>query len=85
MSNARLFAPAQVAELLSIDVDSVMRLAREGAVQAVRVGEPPVWRIDAASVNAYLEAQAEDGRRRALWAESQNASLPEVWGQPGSV
>lgn len=85
MTEARLLAPAQVAEILAIEVDSVMALAREGRVHAVRVGEPPVWRIDAGSVNAYLDEQAEDARRHALWHESRNASLPEVWGRPGPV
>ncbi|WP_119698169.1 helix-turn-helix domain-containing protein [Microbacterium halotolerans] len=85
MTGSRLFTPAQVAEVLAIDVDSVMALAREGRVHAVRVGSPASWRIDAESVNAYLGEQAEDARRRALWHESQNASMPEVWGTPGTL
>lgn len=85
MSGQRFFTPAQVAEILAVDVDSVMALAHEGRVHAVRVGTPAVWRIDAESVNSYLEEQAEDARRRALWRESQNASFPEVWGRPKTV
>ncbi|MGO1848821.1 MULTISPECIES: helix-turn-helix domain-containing protein [unclassified Microbacterium] len=85
MTGPRLFTPAQVAEILAIDVDSVMALAEEGRVHAVRVGSPASWRIDAESVNTYLDEQAEDARRRALWQESQNASIPEVWGTPGSL
>lgn len=85
MTGERFFTPAQVAEILAVDVDSVMALAHEGRVHAVRVGTPAVWRIDAGSVNAYLDEQAEDARRRALWLQSQNASFPEVWGRPNAV
>lgn len=80
-----MFTPAQVAEILAIDIEAVMALAHEGRIHAVRIGEPAVWRIDAESVNAYLDEQAESTRRHALWHESHNASFPEVWGRPSSV
>lgn len=80
MTRARFLTPSEVAELLGLEVESVMELGREGRISAVRIGSPGVWRIDADSVNAYLADRTEESRRRALWRESQNASIPEVWG-----
>ncbi len=85
MTRARFLTPSQVAELLGLEVESVLELGREGRISAVRVGSPAVWRIDAESVDAYLADRAEDARRRALWRESQNASIPEVWGGPSPL
>jgi excisionase family DNA binding protein len=80
---ARHLAPAQVAELLALDVDAVMSLVHEGRLSGARLGAPAVWRIEQASVEAYLDEQAEGARRIALWHESQIASFPEVWGARG--
>ncbi|MEV4687688.1 excisionase family DNA-binding protein [Microbacterium sp. LWH3-1.2] len=82
-SDARLYAPAQVGEVLGVSVDEVMALVHEGRLRGVRVGSPARWRIDAASVGEYLDDQAEEARRMALWRQSQNASFPELWG--GSI
>ena len=79
-SDMRLLAPAQVGEVLGVSVDEVMALVLEGRLRGMRVGAPARWRIDAASVNEYLDDQAEEARRIALWHESQTASFPELWG-----
>jgi len=80
---SRHLAPAQVAELLSVEVSAVMALVHEGRLRGLRVGSPAVWRIDQSSVERYLEEQAEEARRMALWHESRIASFPELWGNTG--
>ncbi|GAA3652800.1 helix-turn-helix domain-containing protein [Microbacterium marinilacus] len=73
--------PAQVAELLGIDVDEVVELVQEGRLRGARVGSPARWRIERESVADYLDAQAEEARRMALWRQSNAASFPELWGR----
>ena len=79
-SAVRLLAPAQVGEVLGVSVDEVMALVLDGRLRGMRVGAPARWRIEAASVTEYLDDQAEEARRIALWHESQTASFPELWG-----
>ncbi|MCR2813549.1 helix-turn-helix domain-containing protein [Microbacterium sp. zg.Y1090] len=80
-SEARLLAPAQVAELLSVTVDEVVALVLDGRLRGMKVGSPARWRIEHDSVEEYLDAQAEEARRMALWRESNAASFPELWGR----
>lgn len=79
-SDLRLLAPAQVGELLGVSVDEVMALVSEGRLRGLRVGSPAQWRVDEASVADYLDDQAEEARRMALWRQSHAASFPELWG-----
>ncbi len=79
-SEARLLAPAQVGEVLGVSVDEVMALVMDGRLRGLRVGAPARWRIEEASVADYLDDQAEEARRIALWRGSQAASFPELWG-----
>jgi excisionase family DNA binding protein len=79
-SDLRLLAPSQVGEILGVSVDEVMSLVGEGRLRGVRVGSPASWRVDEASVADYLDDQAEEARRMALWRQSHNASFPELWG-----
>lgn len=79
-SLARFLAPAQVAELLSIEVDEVIALVMEGRLHGSQLGSPARWRIETASLEEYLAEQAEEARRMALWHQSHAASFPEVWG-----
>lgn len=76
----RLLAPAQVAEVLSVTVDEVVELVLEGRLRGARIGSPAQWRIEEASLAGYLEDQAEEARRMALWRQSNAASFPELWG-----
>ena len=79
-----LLAPAQAAELLQIEVDEVVALVLEGRLRGARVGSPAAWRIEAASVEEYLDDQIEETRIMGLWRQSNAASFPELWGH-GSV
>ncbi|WP_345751158.1 helix-turn-helix domain-containing protein [Microbacterium rhizophilus] len=79
----RLVPPAQVAELLGVDVDEVLQLVQDGRLRGARVGSPARWRIEHASVGEYLDAQVEEARRMALWRQSNAASFPELWGTRG--
>ena len=79
-SDVRLLALAQVGEILGVSVDEVMALVLEGRLRGVRVGSPARWRVDQASVADYLDDQAEEARRMALWRQSSTASFPELWG-----
>jgi len=77
---ARFLAPAQVAELLTLEVDEVIALVLEGRLRGSQLGSPARWRVEAASLEEYLAEQAEEARRMALWRQSNAASFPEVWG-----
>lgn len=78
--DVRFVAPAQVAEALGITVDEVITLVIEGRLRGARLGSPPRWRVEEASVVDYLDEQTEQTRRMALWRQSQAASFPELWG-----
>lgn len=77
----RFLAPAQVAELLSLDVDDVVALVHEGRLRGAQLGSPARWRIEASSLDEYLDEQSEEARRMALWQQSNQASLTEMWGR----
>ena len=79
-SAARQLSPAEAAELLGLSVDEVMELVTTAQVRAMRVGSPARWRIDAASLEHYIEDRIEIARRTALWAQANEASFPELWG-----
>jgi excisionase family DNA binding protein len=79
-SGVRYLAPAQVAELLGVSVDEVVALVLDGRLRGARLGAPPRWRVEQASVGDYLDDQVEEARRMALWNQSSTASFPEVWG-----
>ncbi|MGB4776869.1 helix-turn-helix domain-containing protein [Microbacterium sp.] len=80
-SGAHLLTPAQVAEMLQLPVDEVIALVLDGHLRGMKVGSPARWRIEADSVTGYLDDQAEEARRIALWRESNAASFPELWGR----
>lgn len=76
----RFLAPAQVAELLSVEVGEVIALLHDGRLRGAQLGVPPRWRVEESSIEGYLAEQSEEARRMALWRQSQEASFPEVWG-----
>ncbi|GAA1467459.1 helix-turn-helix domain-containing protein [Microbacterium thalassium] len=80
----RMVSPAQAGELLGVSVDEIMALVDERRLRGARVGSPARWLIEEASVADYLDDQAEEARRMALWRQSSAASFPELWGR-GSV
>lgn len=79
-ADVRMLAPAQVAEVLGVSVDEVIALVHERRLRGARVGSPARWRVEEKSVTDYLDDQAEEARRIALWHQSQEASFPELWG-----
>lgn len=79
-SRTRMLAPAEAAEVLGVTVDDVMELVHGAQLRAVRVGSPARWRVDAESLEQYLDARVEEARRMALWRQSNEASFPELWG-----
>lgn len=79
-ADVRMLAPAQVAEVLSISIEEVIALVHERRLRGARVGSPPRWRVEEQSVADYLDDQAEEARRIALWHQSNEASFPELWG-----
>ncbi len=76
----RFLAPAQVAELLSIEVDEVVDLVHRGQLRGSQLGAPARWRVEESSLSEYLAAQTEESRRMALWRQANEASFPEMWG-----
>ncbi len=80
LSDVRLLAPAQVAEILGISVDEVVTLVEHAQLRGSRVGSPPRLRVEESSVAEYLDNRAELERRMALWRQSNEASFPELWG-----
>jgi excisionase family DNA binding protein len=83
-TEGRLVPPAAVAEALSVSVDEVIALIIDGRLRGMRVGDGRQWRVEETSVTDYLDDQAEEARRIALWRQSNAASFPELWGT-GSV
>lgn len=77
---SRYLAPAQVAELLSIEVDEVIDLVHRGRLRGAQLGSPPRWRVEEDSIADYLSEQSEEARRIALWRQANEASFPELWG-----
>ncbi len=80
VSAPRFLAPAQVAELLSIEIDEVIALVMEGRLRGSQLGSPARWRVEETSISEYLAEQSEQARRMALWRQANEASFPEVWG-----
>ncbi|GAA1530208.1 excisionase family DNA binding protein [Microbacterium ginsengiterrae] len=76
----RFLAPAQVAELLGIEVDEVIALVTAGRLRGAQLGSPARWRVEETSIGDYLDEQTEEARRMALWRQADAASFPEVWG-----
>jgi excisionase family DNA binding protein len=79
-SRTRMLAPAEAAEVLGVSVDDVMELVHAAQLRAVRVGSPARWRVEAESLEQYLDARVEEARRMALWRQSNEASFPDLWG-----
>lgn len=77
---ARMMTPAQVGEVLGVSIDEVMALIDERRLRGSRVGSPARWLVEESSVSEYLDDQAEEARRMALWRQSNAASFPELWG-----
>jgi DNA binding domain, excisionase family len=76
--SARFLTLADTAEILAVEASDVMSLVTSGELPAIRVGGR--WRVERTVLEAYIEAMYEESRRRALWAQSDFANLPELSG-----
>lgn len=76
----RFLTVGDAAEVLSVAPGDVIGLIETGELPAIRVGRPGAWRIERVELEAYIEAMYEETRRRALWEQSDLASIPELSG-----
>ena len=75
---AQLLTPAEAAQMLRLNPRTVVRLAREGRIPAVKVGER--WRIKTAAVEPRGETKARSARakRRSAGATAKDFSVAEL-------
>lgn len=76
----RFLTVGDAAELLKVAPGDVVGLIETGELPAIRVGRPGAWRIERIQLEAYITAMYEETRRRALWEQSDLASIPELSG-----
>ncbi|WP_022881600.1 helix-turn-helix domain-containing protein [Gryllotalpicola ginsengisoli] len=74
----RFLTVADTAEILNVEVSEVMALVESGELPAIQVG--PQWRIEREVLESYISSLYEQQRRRALWEQSDFASLAELSG-----
>ncbi|MGA0568872.1 helix-turn-helix domain-containing protein [Rathayibacter sp. KR2-224] len=77
---ARFLTVGDAAELLKVAPGDVVALIETGELPAIRVGRPGAWRIERVQLEEYIQAMYEETRRRALWDQSDLASIPELSG-----
>ncbi|WP_344792559.1 helix-turn-helix domain-containing protein [Gryllotalpicola daejeonensis] len=75
---ARFLTTADCAEILNVEVADVTALLETGELPAIKVGAQ--WRIEREVLESYIASLYEDQRRRALWEQSDFASLAEFSG-----
>lgn len=75
---ARFLTVADCADVLNVEVADVTALLDSGELPAIRVGSH--WRIERSVLESYIADLYELQRRRALWEQSDFASLAEVSG-----
>ncbi|NNC13119.1 helix-turn-helix domain-containing protein [Planctomonas sp. JC2975] len=76
----RFLTVADAAEILNVAPSEVIGLLETGELPAIRVGRPGAWRIERVELEAYITAMYEETRRRALFEQSDLASIPELSG-----
>lgn len=75
---ARFLTVADCAEVLNLEVAEVTDLVDSGELPAIRVAAQ--WRIERDVLESYIAELYEQQRRRALWQQSEFASLVELSG-----
>jgi excisionase family DNA binding protein len=75
---ARFLTVADCAEILNVEVADVAALVESGELPAIRVGAQ--WRVERDVLESYIASLYEQQRRRALWEQSDFASLAELSG-----
>jgi excisionase family DNA binding protein len=61
---SRFLSLADVQEMLNISAAQAYSLVRSGELPAIQVGPKKVWRVEAAKLEEYIEAQYARTRRR---------------------
>ncbi|WP_344775073.1 helix-turn-helix domain-containing protein [Gryllotalpicola kribbensis] len=74
----RFLTTADCAEILNVELADVTALVETGELPAIKVG--PQWRIEREVLESYIASLYEEQRRRALWEQSDFASLTELSG-----
>jgi len=74
----RFLTVADCAEILNVEVADVTDLVDSGELPAIRVGAQ--WRVERDVLESYIASLYEQQRRRALWEQSDFASLAELSG-----
>lgn len=75
---ARFLTVTDCAEILNVEVSDVTALVESGELPAIKVGAQ--WRIEREVLESYIASLYEEQRRRALWDQSDFASLTELSG-----
>ncbi|GAA4176052.1 helix-turn-helix domain-containing protein [Gryllotalpicola koreensis] len=75
---ARFLTTADCAEILNVEIADVTSLVETGELPAIKVGAQ--WRIEREVLESYIASLYEEQRRRALWEQSDFASLAELSG-----
>jgi excisionase family DNA binding protein len=75
---ARFLTVADCAEILNVEVADVTARLESGELPAIRIGAQ--WRIERNVLESYIASLYELQRRRALWEQSDFASLAELSG-----
>lgn len=75
----RFLAVADVADLLGITPAAVAELLETGDLRGLRVRG--AWRVADDEVQAWIDRELELERRRGLWRQAQDASIPDLFGE----
>lgn len=78
VTTPRFLSAADAAELLDVEPRDVIELIRSGSLPGIRVAGG--WRIEEQALQSWIDEQYELERRRALWEESQSASITDLFG-----
>lgn len=78
VATQRFLSAADAAELLGVEPRDVIELVRAGSLPGIRVAGG--WRIEESALQAWIDEQYEVERRAALWHESQDASVQDLFG-----
>lgn len=72
----RFLTVADCAEILNVEAADVVALLDSGELPAIRLSGQ--WRIEREVLESYIAELYEQQRRRALWEQSDFASLAEL-------
>ncbi|MBB5642086.1 helix-turn-helix domain-containing protein [Cryobacterium roopkundense] len=76
----RFLTLADTAEILAITPAEALDLVRTNELPAIRIGSSHAWRVERVVLESYIDVKYEEARRRALWEQSDFASIAEFSG-----